>query len=618
MSSDLRKRSIKAGLVSGFFGQKNRNTKRKNDMADRVAELRESQELERSKTQYEASVKRTTKRRESEARMVAANGVDAEGNFNGQGWQLAGGEANPQWDTKSAAWQEQWIRAASKDGAVNATQWLNNLHGTVAPTAAVSDTIGGKSKHRSVQAATGAIVNQFGRINAGPQIKEQPSTTQKAVTQGEAQAKPADPYSFGSYNYQREFTSKTSTTPDGVVNTKTYTDTGETEVVPVMYEGKQLQSLENLPKITLEQTDKGLMHISSPIDGSTPKITMVLNEDGSPIRGEHGLQQADGIWTDGSGGAAVAVLFDAFAEEGERAYFSINKDGSRNTNVMPEGATAEQKRVQKATDAEEFFITSTKAYQKADDILAEYNPADHGSQGALNVLADNISGVYLNFFTTAQSGKDFSDEALETIGAGKDQEKARAAVNAHIRANLRGVLTAGMSDNEISERKTEIESILIKAALNNQVMGLTYLSATVYKGPGNKLNNNDLLRIDSLISLGDGPYQFIGGVTQLRNEMYKEAKQKNASIVARSNPDVADRMINTRYLRPTENNRAAGFISLIEGATAEEGAPIAVFVSSATAKPRLLTLEQHEVLMKRYNVVKEPTSVHAGSSRRRQ
>ena len=186
MSSDLRKRSIKAGAIQGFFGQKNRNIKRRNDMADRVAELREQQELERSKTQYEASVARTTKRRESEASIVAANGVDAEGNLNDQGFQLAASLSIPGWEDKSDIFKEKTIRNMSGNGAVNATSWLDQYHGIkVKSAAAFADQMGGKSPFPTVQKTTNAMSKRAKEIHGGPTIPTK-STTTKATEQGEA------------------------------------------------------------------------------------------------------------------------------------------------------------------------------------------------------------------------------------------------------------------------------------------------------------------------------------------------------------------------------------------------------------------------------------------------
>lgn len=621
-NSDLRKRSIKAGAIQGFFGQKNRNTKRRNDMADRVAELRQTQELERSKTQYEASVARTTKRRESEAGIVAANGVDAEGNFNDQGFQLAASLSVPDWKNKSDIFKENTIRNMSGNGAVNATSWLDQYHGTkVKSAAAFSDQMGGKSPFPTVQKTTNAMSDQVKEIHGGPTITTK-STTTKATEQGEtAQGNQGETQgtptvtankSTGYWGYSRSFKTATSVTPDGVVTTKTYDDDGSTEVVPVMYNGKQLQSMENLPTVSLKQTDAGLMQISSPKDGSAPTGILILGADGKPIRGEHGLQQTTGTWTDSSGTTIKSVVFDSMAKGGQ-AYYSINPDGTKDYDVKKEGLTAEQSRVQKASDQDEFFITSTKAYVKSDQILEEYVASDFGTQGMLNVLSDNI-GSYLNFWDTVESSGTFKAEALAAIGV-DNQEDAKAAVNAHIRANLKANLTRGWSEAEISEGREELEALLIKASLNSQVLSLTYLAAKTYKGAGSKLTTDDLKRIDGLISLGDGKTQFIGGVTQLRHEMYVEAKQKQASIIARSHPDLADRIEHTRFVRPKEGNRSAGFFSLLDNPSSAEGVPIAVFVDANTAQARSLTMEQYGALVTKYEDVVAPMSVTEGSSR---
>lgn len=543
--ASLSTRSKRAGLIQGFFGQKNRNTDRRAKLEDRFKELDKQAVLERSKSRYEAQAVIDRERAEWNGAIIAAGGVfersdPSSGFLTGIGKQMLAERTIPNWANMTGLEQNAVLK---KMGNRRALDVSTALFGPRTNTSKVGKIFTGESSSRNEN------VNKLGKLASLEVFQTNKSGPQLP---GPAVEPAVDAVNTGLLGFREEADQDATFTRDGrSIRRRLFAD------------GRVLEE------------DVG----AAPSDIAQSGKTFVLEED--PSR-------------------TVQTIFD---ENLERHVAIVDGKRDPSVNLIPADKEADAaSRIAGARNIEKrknIHKMATTSVFEIRNLITSVNPADYGAQGAINEVFGSL-GAFLNPAMTVEEGAARREEILTAFGVDKSlsTERQDESIEAAKKRVLnKQILNSLGFSGAATEEQEEILALASRASNNVATTILVFRLARIMTGDNTRTNTKFVEMISSIIPVGGALEKTLGGLVQLEKQMYDEASRGSGDIVegalGEEIPNIGNRLVDGRLYRSKSNTANPGWLFRIADPKREiSKSPTYVFLDSVTGKPILMSFQE--------------------------
>lgn len=487
-----RERSLTAGFIGGFFGQKNRNTEARRVQQDRLEELKKNMELERSKTQYTAAQEEQNRGNTFYKTVQASGGVKKDGTMNASGLSLAAQQAfGSAWQGKSKKQQHAWLTQAEAQNKTPA-EWRKALFGNQAKYDKVASAMG-ESPHANVNKVTSNVVSNVAS-------KEQMTNGSKAPT-------------------------VTPTEPAGI------NDEG---LAPGLLGGLDKEVLEKI-----EITENGVNKLKVIYTDGTSEVLDV----GGDVEPEE-TKMISQSYIDLDTNKPVSAFW-RLNDKGEPEVWGERPDGTRTSNIRPETDAGAASRVDNAPLREQanemvLYRNSFEGIKTLKKMAMTYNTADIGIQGAINNISAYL-GANINPWLSVEQGQEDMRKVAESLGIEgvTSEADAKVKVKEHTQRKVQAEMFMFFDDNFDDEQASELKQLARTATNNVYKTSLIYLTAKALRGQG-KLNTSDIDMVKGMIKDNMGEEQFLGSLAAINDVLVTKARSGARRILDDADQRLSD------------------------------------------------------------------------------